>query len=83
MFITWDYAWDRMSYINKFKTAPWRCHLRGFLEAVVYPGEIPEEILPSTRTLNMMNGEQIQITYDGSRSRINGFRNIGTTSVSN
>ena len=83
MFITWDYAWDRMPYINKLKTSPWRCHLKGLLEGAIYPGEIPEDSLPSLRTLNMMNGEQIQITYDGSRSRINGFRNIGTTEVTN
>jgi len=83
MFITWDYAWDRMPYIDKLKSPPWRCHLKSTLEASVYPGEIPEDSLPATRSLNMLNGEKVQVTYDGSRSRINGYRNIGTTQVTN
>lgn len=83
MFITWDYAWDRMPYISKFKTPNWRAHLKAMLEGVIYPGDIPEDSLPSSRGLHMLSGERVQVTYDGSRSRISGYRNIGTTEVTN
>lgn len=84
MMITWDYEWERQPYVNKYKTAPWRRHLREMLEFCIYEGDVPPEGNTAySMELYMMNGEAATVAYDGSRSQIEGFRNIGTTEVEN
>ena len=83
LFLSWDYEWGKKPYVNKFKTSIWRRHLRDMLEYCIHEGNLDEDSLPSSLDVYMMNGESITLTNDGSRTRISGFRNIGTTTVSN
>lgn len=83
MMLTWDYEWERQPWVDKLKNAPWRRHLREMVEYCIHEGNVHEDYLPAAMDLYMMNGESLATTFDGQRSRIEGFRNIGTTPVSN
>jgi uncharacterized surface protein with fasciclin (FAS1) repeats len=78
LFCTWDYEWERQPYYTKFKTQPWRAHLREFISYNMYPGILDEDSLPASSNNYMLNGEAVAMTWNGQRSNINGLRNIGT-----
>lgn len=88
LFLPWDFAVERGVDDDSFdiqllRQSPWFAHLREYVLLHVFDGFLPAEDLECVQDLVMSNGDTLRLTVDGSRTRVNGFRNIGTMSVSN